>query len=63
MCRLRPDANVEFTVVIQHENLWKFTEQPCDMKIKLNSLYRLDRCSFELKILNLTAVKKGEKLW
>lgn len=47
MCRLRTDANVEFTVVIKHENLWKFTEAACDMKIKINSLYRLDRCSFE----------------
>lgn len=37
MCRVRTDANVEFTVVIKYENLWKFTEEACAMKIKLNS--------------------------
>lgn len=47
MCQLWTDANVEFTVVIKHQNLWKFTEEACDMKTKLDSLHRLNHRSFE----------------
>lgn len=56
MCRVRTDANVEFTVVIKYENLWKFTEEACAMKIKLNFIGSIVAVLNLLKLLNLTAV-------